>query len=333
MTKSGGNENISVMKKVSEKKHRRWIVIVVVFAILVCGISILKIKNSRTDADVILTISEQGFEGHFYDAGERDKAVITFSGSEGGSSASDTMAWYYQQHGISALGVTLFAGKETGENLDRVPLEYVENAIAWLKEQGFEKIAVDGISKGSEYALLAASRFDDIRCVVARVPSYFVSEGMIGRSGPSGTSCWSYRGEELNYTPYKIRDFDVFRQLCTYGEFNILAYNTGKDVADESIIPVENIHGPILLISTEADTVWPSAEQAAYIVSYLQEHDFSYEVKSLTYEHVSHFAIPMRSNTWLLKLMFRSERQFPEECAAERMDLSEQAVDFIQNHW
>ena len=36
---------------------------------------------------------------------------------------------------------------------------------------------------------------------------------------------------------------------------------------------------------------------------------------------------------WLLKLMFRSERQFPEECAAERTDLSEQAVDFIQNHW
>lgn len=85
-----------------------------------------------------------------------------------------------------ALGVTLFAGKETGENLDRVPLEYVENAIAWLKEQGFEKIAVDGISKGSEYALLAASRFDDISCVIARVPSYFVSEGMIGRSGPIG---------------------------------------------------------------------------------------------------------------------------------------------------
>ncbi|MBQ6240470.1 MAG: hypothetical protein IJK56_08985 [Firmicutes bacterium] len=92
-------------------------------------------------------------------------------------------------------------------------------------------------------------------------------------------------------------------------------------------------YGPILLISTEADTVWPSAEQAAHLVSYLQEHDYSYEVKSLTYENVSHFAIPMRSNIWLLKLMFRSERQFPEECAAERTDLSEQAVDFIQNHW
>ena len=320
-------------KKGEKRKRRWWLPVIIVIVALVAVLGIYKMKSSRTDADLILAISEQGFEGHFYDAVERDKAVITFSGSEGGSSASDTMAWYYKQHGISALGVALFSGKETGENLDRVPLEYVENAIAWLKEQGFEKIAVDGISKGSEYALLAASRFDDISCVIARVPSWFVSEGMIGHNGPSGTSCWSYRGEELGYTPYILREFDVFKQFRTHGEFNILSYNTGKDVADESIIPVEDIRGPILLISTEADTVWPSAEQAAYIVNRLEEHGFSYEVKSLTYEHVSHFAVPMRRNIWLLKLLFRSERQFPEACAAERADLSEQAVDFIQNHW
>ena len=316
------------MKK---KRLRLWII--TTMAVLVSALGIYKAKSGRTDADLILTVSGQGFEGHFYDAGERNKAVITFSGSEGGSGASDTMAWYYRQNGISALGVTLFAGKETGENLDRVPLEYAENAAAWLKEQGFEKIAVDGISKGSEYALLAASMFDDISCVIARVPSYFVSEGMIGHDGPSGTSCWSYRGKELSYTPYAIRNFDVFSQFCTHKEFNILAYNTGKEVTDESIIPVENIHGPILLISTEADTVWPSSDQAAYIADYLQAHDYSYEIKNLTYKNVSHFAIPMRRNTWLLKLMFRSERLFPKECAAERTDLSDQAVDFIQNHW
>ena len=214
------------MAKNGEKRKRRWwLEVIVVAAVLVAALGIYKMKSGRTDADLILAISEQGFEEHFYDAGERDKAVITFSGSEGGSSASDTMAWYYKQHGISALGVTLFSGKETGKNLDRVPLEYVENAIAWLKEQGFERIAVDGISKGAEYALLAASHFDDISCVIARVPSWFVSEGMIGRGGPSGTSCWSYRGEELGYTPYTIRDFDVFRQFRTHGEFNILAYS------------------------------------------------------------------------------------------------------------
>ena len=192
---------------------------------------------------------------------------------------------------------------------------------------------MDGISKGSEYALVAASYFDDITCVVARVPSYFISEGMIGKKGPSGTSCWSYQGEELSYTPYKIRSFNVVQQILTHREFNLLAYNAGKDVTEESVIPLENINGPVLLISTEADTVWPSAEQADFIVEYLREHGFPYEVKSLTYEHVSHFALPMRNNAWLLKVLFKSERSNPEACAAERAELSEQAVDFIQNHW
>ena len=320
-------------KKVEKKKHRRWIVIVVILVILICCIGILKIKRSRTDADLIVTISEQGFEGHLYDAGEKEKVVITFSGSEGGSSGSDTMAWYYKEHGITALGVTLFSGKETGKYLDRIPLEYVENAIAWLKEQGYEKIAVDGISKGSEYALLAASMFPDITCVVARVPSYFVSEGMIGRSGPSGTSCWTYQGQELSYVPYNIREFHTARQFLNHHELNILEYNTDKEITPESLIPIERINGPVLLISTQADTVWPSAEQASYMETYLQENGFPYEVKHLQYEYVSHFAIPMRSNVWLLKMLFQSERSHPEECGAERSDLSEQAVEFIQNHW
>ena len=138
-------------KKREKGKRCRWLAVIIVIVALVAVLGIYKMKSSRTDADLILAISEQGFEGHFYDAGERNKAIITFSGSEGGSRASDTIAWYYKQHGISALGVTLFSGKETGKNLDRVPLEYVENAIAWLIEQGFEKIAVDGMSKGSEY--------------------------------------------------------------------------------------------------------------------------------------------------------------------------------------
>ena len=76
-----------------------------------------------------------------------------------------------------------------------------------------------------------------------------------------------------------------------------------------------------------------AAEQAEQLVSRLEEHGFSYEIKSLTYEHISHFAIPMRRNTWLLKLLFQSERSAPEECAAERADLSKQAVAFVQNHW
>ena len=36
---------------------------------------------------------------------------------------------------------------------------------------------------------------------------------------------------------------------------------------------------------------------------------------------------------WLLKLLFQSERREPGACAAERTDLSQQAVASVQNHW
>ena len=288
--------------------------------------------GNGTDADVVLTVSEHGFEGHLYDAGGRDKVVITFSGSDGGSIISDTMAWYYKQNGISALGVTLFAGKETVKSLDHVPLEYAKNALEWLKAQGYKRSAVDGLSKGSEYALLAASFYDDISCVIVRVPSYFVSEGIVKRN-PSGTSCWSYQGKGFDYVPYKIREFHMLKQFFTHHEMNILEFNTNKSVTAESIIPVERIKGPILLLSSEVDTVWPSAEQADYIVDYLQKHGFPYEVKHIKYNYLSHMAVPLRRSYLVFKLLFRSERDHPKECAQQRNDLSEQIIDFIQNHW
>lgn len=286
-------------------------------------------KKNKTDADLILSISKESFEGHFYDAKEKERVVLTFSGSDGGSSASDTMAHYYKQNGISALGVTLFKGDETGSDLDRIPLEYVENAISWLKGKGYERIAVDGISKGAEYALLCAATFPDITCVVARVPSYFVSEGMNGKKAPSGTSSWSYKNEEIPFVPYKVREFNVKKQFAKYKEFNILEYNTGKGVTEKEIIPLEKINGPILLLSTLKDTVWPSAEQADYIENYLKERNFPHEVTNIKYSYISHFAIPMRKNTWLLKMLFKSERKYPSECAEERKDLTRKAIDFV----
>lgn len=68
--------------------------------------------------------------------------------------------------------------KETPKDLDRIPVEYVESAVQWLKAQGYMKIGIDGTSKGSEMALVAASTFTEISCVIVRVPSHFVSEGL-----------------------------------------------------------------------------------------------------------------------------------------------------------
>ena len=56
--------------------------------------------------------------------------------------------------------------------------------------------------------------FPEITCVIARVPTYFISEGLSGKGkdkGPSGTSCWSYGGKDIPYAPYKTRTINVFK--------------------------------------------------------------------------------------------------------------------------
>ena len=139
------------------------------------------------------TVEQNGFEGElFIGNGSKNIVMIVMSGANGGMKLTKGEALFYHNNGIPALALALFKTKQTCEFLDRVPVEYVENAINWLKEQGYQRIGIDGMSKGSEMALLAASMFPEISCVIARVPSYFVSEGLSGKGkkkGPSGTSC------------------------------------------------------------------------------------------------------------------------------------------------
>ncbi len=111
-----------------------------------------------------------------------------------------------------------------------------------------------------------------------------------------------------------------------------MEYNADKDITTETIIPMENINGPVLLISTESDTVWPSAQQADFIEKYLLNHKFAFKVTNLKYKNISHFAIPIRRNTWLLKLLLKTERKYPNECAAEREDITSKTINFIKNH-
>ena len=105
-------------------------------------------------------VRTEGFEGILYPGnGRKDKVLIVMSGSNGGMKLTRQAAEFYQKNGFPALALALFKTKQTPKDLSRVPVEYVENAIAWLKKQGYERIGIDGMSKGSEMALVAASMF------------------------------------------------------------------------------------------------------------------------------------------------------------------------------
>ena len=171
-------------------------------------------------------VRKEGFEGILYPGnGRKDKVLIVMSGSNGGMALTRQEAEFYHRNGIPALALALFRTGQTPKDLSRVPVEYVERAVRWLKKQGYQRIGIDGTSKGSEMALVAASMFPEISCVIVRVPSHFVSEGLSGSGAgkaPSGTSCWSWRGKELPYAPYRSRSFNILRMFLEEKEMHII---------------------------------------------------------------------------------------------------------------
>lgn len=284
-----------------------------------------------------------GFDGIFYPVQlpngtlRQDKVVITLSGSEGGLQNAERMARFLQKRRIPALALGYFRTAHTGRNLSRVPLEYVENAIRWLQAQDYAKIAVQGISRGAEYAAAAAVHFSEISCVILRAPSWFYGEGLV-KNNPSGASCWTFRGEELPYAPFAERSFTGKRRRektknTDQGAFKSRPLLAAKAASDKNsaAIPIEKVRGPVLLFSTEADTVWPSAESARRLETRLAESSFPYPHEHICYQHMSHIMLENASK--FAREVFASEKEFPAECAAERKAMGEATIHWLEEVW
>ena len=262
--------------------------------------------------------------------GRKDKVVIVLSGSEGGLEHAEKLARYLQDNGIPALALGYFKTKHSVKALCKIELENIQAAVEWLTSLGYEKIGIEGCSKGAEYAAAAAIAFHELSCVILKIPSWFYSEGMNGTT-PSGTSCWSYKGKEIPFTPYKTRKLPIIKEMIKNKEYNILAINTGKKINPASIIPIEQIKSPILMFSTEVDTIWPSKESCEKMEERLNIHNFPYPHKHLCFKHMSHMMLEYCGNSiqWFIK----SEKQFPEECAKERVIMGQECIKWIEEVW
>lgn len=254
-----------------------------------------------------MTTAHHGFDGRLYPVKARkDKIVIALGGSEGGLWLAKKQARWLQAQGMPALAVGYFGTPGTGKQLTLVPLEIIENALSYLKEQGYGHIGILGISKGAEFALVAAAHFPVIDCVIAKTPSWFVGEGITGRA-PSGTSSWSWQKKALAYTPYRERQFHAVRRILRAGEYTLLSLNTGKSVVADAIIPVERTNGPVLLLSTHSDTIWPSEASGNQLSLRLFQNHFSHPYRHVCYRYMGHF---MQEKTMLvMRILFRSERR------------------------
>jgi dienelactone hydrolase len=221
------------------------------------------VRTLLTPAVTAVDVAEDGLVGRFFrPAGDAPvPAVLTLGGSEGGLRVG--FAALLATHGFAALALAYFAyGPPLPSSLANIPLEYFGRALAWLGARPGvrgDRLAVLGQSRGGELALLLGATYPELSAVVS-----YVGSGIVFPSPEDWlTPAWTYRGEPV----------PSFSDPASW---------------NEAAIPVERIAGPVLLISGEADRLWPSALLSQLALDRLRAHDHPHPDRHLRYAEAGH---------------------------------------------
>lgn len=292
--------------------------------------SLLTMKPKRK-----FTLHSDGFIGSLYCPKNDEyigKALVMFGGSDGYFSLSCLIAEKFAERGITVLALAYWNQPGLPEAFEKVPIEPVEKAAKWLKENGYEKVGLWGVSKGAELALIAGSVFTDlISCVVAVCPINFCCQGIDKGKKKKLLPCssWSYHGQELPYAHLQYSKGTMMKDIFKYREIRMRSFyeNGVGNAPEEALIPVENIHGPVLLLSADQDAMWPAREVAQTMMKRLEKHGFPYVHKHYSYKYASHFLIPYKLKS---VRMFAVERKYPDKCMESNMDSFEKTLAFLK---
>ncbi len=230
----------------------------------------------------------------FLPAGEGPHpALIGVTGSGGGYQAEGAAA--LASRGFAVLAMAYFNAPDLPERLVEIPLEYFEEGLEWLKavpEVDPERVGVIGGSRGGELALVLGSRFPDFRVVVAKVPSHVVWPGCCDEEDFERPS-WTWRGKGLAAMPkpeiaYHAKDYWPEVRDDWLGFYWLGLGNVAAEA--EAAIPVENINGPLLMISGGDDQCWPATYMADLVIKRLKAKGFPHRALHLRYDDSGHAA-------------------------------------------
>ena len=287
----------------------------------------------------VLQVSDHGFHGNFYPTTTKDKALIVITGSDGGITWAQQIAELFSSKGITALAVAYWGIKGLPKNLSLIPIETIQAAVCWLQEQGYQEIGIYGVSKGAELALTSASFLPQIKFVIAVSPACCSFEG-IAKPAYSGASSWTWNGNPLPYVSFKSISVNIVKDFLKNHEFGFVKHylkvlETEKN--EENTIKVENINGPILLLSAKEDAQWPSATMGAMVCDRLKVKEFPFPFHHEIYSPASHILNPIAPGRLkkILRLAYLVERKHQKECDIARdraLQLSLDWIAGIRNH-
>jgi len=219
------------------------------------------------------------------------QAVLVLGGSEGAfRGGMPAVARSLAQNGFAAMHLAYFGLPGLPNDLELIPIEYFRNAITWLLKQDNVRqntVAVVGVSKGSEAALILAVEDSRIVAVVAGAPSSYVWPGL--NACDTGASSWTLQGLPMKVLP------------CGTGPSVVdtfTAYSAGlqkRAEYPEAAIPIEKSAAKVLLVCGESDTLNPACTMARELEDRASK---TRNVTSMVFPNAGHlsFGVPVAAS-------------------------------------
>ncbi|WP_313371052.1 acyl-CoA thioester hydrolase/BAAT C-terminal domain-containing protein [Achromobacter animicus] len=257
-------------------------------------------QRLASDGVTRVEVREEGLVGTLYlpagSAPGSHPAVMILNGSGGG--INEPRAALYASRGYAAFALAYFKAPGLSDYISNTPLEYFQTGLRWLRKKVQPKhdfVAISGQSRGGELVLLLGATFPkEVSAVVAYVPGAVVHSGQnacdpkIGREGPT----WLLGGKPIPHVWENNR-------TATWAPFDegpaphrhekaILTALQDPDAVARARIRVEDIEGPVMLLSGTDDGSWPSSLYSKMVQDKLVDVQHPYPVKWLDYENGGH---------------------------------------------
>lgn len=236
-------------------------------------------------------IHANGLTGNFYPAraGSVAPAILIFGGSEGGLSIPVSRhARALHAAGYAVFHFSWWRGPGQSQRIGNIPIESFDRALAWLKAQpgvDSSRIAVFGWSRGSEAAQLLALRHPEIGVVVLGMPANAVWPGFDWNFlAGMPKYAWTLGGRPYPRVPDEAMAFH-YRQPWTPAEFARYSRVLARNPA--ALIPIERIHGSVLMICGGLDGIWPSCPMGRALLARATAHG-KRDVTLLAYPKAGH---------------------------------------------
>jgi hypothetical protein len=103
-----------------------------------------------------------------------------------------------------------------------------------------------------------------------------------GNTSQFTTSSWTYQNKELPFVPVNEEAVPFLIKGDLRGVFETMLKDSAA--AEKALIKVENINGPVLLVSATKDEICPSAPMADKMIKRLKNKKFPYYNKHIAIE-------------------------------------------------